>query len=585
MSRQSTQPVQTAATQPAAAADGGVARSTHLDGSLDRAHRLAVGQRHAGVSSEHLLFALTEDPEALVVLGASTVNVDRLRADIGTHLGQLLGDAPAGKPILPNADLVKVLKLAAMAAQQSARKQIDGAIVLAAMIGDASTPSAGLLRAHGLTFNEVIRVLQKAAPQAATAPPTPVASAASSPQPEASSAPKTDRIVAATTAADAVARGLAVASNLPPPQGGSTDDLLASVRARLQQSAPAKAMSADAAPPPQAAARPVPPAAPPESSPPRPLQDASAIIDPPTMALNTAKAAPPLQMPPVSAAPPAPEPPRAVPRPAAEVPRAAPPLMADTRMDPRTAPPTRPVAGTAVQPPLPLVPASGTRNGPPPLPTLSSQPSMPQPQPASQPPMPPPMAPHGPGVQRAPPIPPPSLDLRHLMAAVTKDMRQGETTLVEITVPRRTLEIPMVAGHRFPPLRVATMRLRAAQDAAHVELASPETLWISPPRVHQGAADDATWRWRVTPRVEGPFKLTLSGATRIVGGEGISGEVPLGEEAVEIDVMRRGSRRGFVGLLLFGNLIAIGFLAMILSGRVGEMLGAAWGAIRGMFGG
>ena len=129
------------------------------------------------------------------------------------------------------------------------------------------------------------------------------------------------------------------------------------------------------------------------------------------------------------------------------------------------------------------------------------------------------------------------------------------------------------------------MRLRAAQDAAHVELASPETLWISPPRVHQGAADDATWRWRVTPRVEGPFKLTLSGATRIVGGEGISGEVPLGEEAIEIDVMRRGSRRGFVGLLLFGNLIAIGFLAMILSGRAGEMLGAAWGAIRGLFGG
>ena len=181
-------------------------------------------------------------------------------------------------------------------------------------------------------------------------------------------------------------------------------------------------------------------------------------------------------------------------------------------------------------------------------------------------------------------VPPPIVDVRALAAAVPRRMRQGQTSIVEITVPRRALEIPMAPGHRWPPLRVATMRLRAPVDAAHVELASPETLWISPPRVHQGAGDDAIWRWRVTPRTEGQIKLQLAGATRIVGGEGISAEVPLGEETVEIDVMRRGSRRGLVGLLVFGNLLALGFLAMVMSGRAGEMLGAAWVWARGLIG-
>lgn len=127
------------------------------------------------------------------------------------------------------------------------------------------------------------------------------------------------------------------------------------------------------------------------------------------------------------------------------------------------------------------------------------------------------------------------------------------------------------------------MRLKAGADDAHVELASPETLWISPPRVHQGA-DDATWRWRITPRNKGRIRLSLAGATRIVGSEGISGEVPLGEESIEIDVARRGSRRGLVGLLLFGNLTAIGFLAMLMSGRAAEIILGALSALRRLAG-
>lgn len=102
--------------------------------------------------------------------------------------------------------------------------------------------------------------------------------------------------------------------------------------------------------------------------------------------------------------------------------------------------------------------------------------------------------------------------------------------------------------------------------------------------MHQGA-DDAIWRWRVTPRSKGRIRLSLAAATRIVGSEGISAEVPLGEEFIDIDVARRGSRRGLVGLLLFGNLLAIGFLAMVLSGRAAETVKTIVNAVRGLIGG
>ncbi len=625
MSRQATQ------TQPnSAKKDVAIARSAFLDESLQKANQLALSQHHAGVSSEHLLFALSEDPEALVVLGASTVDIDRLRGDITTHLGQLPRDTAAGKAALPTADLLKVLKLAAMAAQQSARRQIDGAIVLAAIIGDASTPSAGLLRAHGLTFNEVIRVLQKSSAPAAPVP-SPLAANGATAQPPAAptiAAPVTAPTAPiAPTAPNAHVAARAAASARP-----STDELLASVRARLQESAP---------PPPRRIDKPTERivattdesdrSALAQSRPDAARSDAARVgseLDQerrdavvPSIASKSsdhssddtddtddrgiAATSPRAQ----AAAPPADKSPHsemtAVSHAATQVrrdgdatldrqQRATPaddgPHTPDDLLRPKQPWPTlQPIGSSApvkaastvptddaaatLQPPLPLVPTTAPRGVPPPLPLPSvsaSLPSQPRATMASMQP--------AAGVVRLPPVPPPSVDMRSLVAAFPRRLRQGQTDVVEIVVPRRALEIPHDPGHRWPPLRVATMRLRAASDDAHVQLASPETLWISPPRVHQGA-DDATWRWRVTPRNKGRIKLSLSGATRIVGSEGITAEIPLGEESIEIDVARRGSRRGLVGLLVFGNLIALGVLAMIMSGRATELVLWGWAAL------
>jgi len=138
--------------------------SSNLGESLERAHRFAREQTHRTVALEHLLLALTEDAEAALILQSANVDLARLGTDVSGYLGRLLEDmrAEPGAEPRPDAELLRVLQAAASAAQQSRRKQIDGAIVLAAIVGDGKSPAAGLLKALGMTFEEAIRALQRA---------------------------------------------------------------------------------------------------------------------------------------------------------------------------------------------------------------------------------------------------------------------------------------------------------------------------------------------------------------------------------------------------------------------------------------
>ena len=164
--------------------------SPNLGQSLERAHRSARDQSHRLVTLEHLLLALTEDTEAALILQSANVDLARLSTDVSAYLGGLLEDmrAEPGTEPRPDPELLRVLQAAASAAQQSRRKQIDGAIVLAAVVGDGKSPAAGLLKALGMTFEEAIRALQRANTKARlkpiAKPPAPAATA-----PEAPTAP------------------------------------------------------------------------------------------------------------------------------------------------------------------------------------------------------------------------------------------------------------------------------------------------------------------------------------------------------------------------------------------------------------
>jgi hypothetical protein len=237
--------------EPLAATLQKIATSPHLGQSLDRAHRLALDQKQGVVTLEHLLFALTEDADAGAMLATGQVNLDALRGDISGYLGRLPEQAPVGDDgtARPNPDFLRILKAAAAAARQSPRKQIDGAIVLAAIIGDANTPAAGLLKSHGLTFEVAIKALQRANVEAkakATVPP---------PAPERPETSPPETAAADPSASAARAPKPAKAASSTP----STEELLASVRARIEESKPTRPAAKIAMVKRAAAARPAPP--------------------------------------------------------------------------------------------------------------------------------------------------------------------------------------------------------------------------------------------------------------------------------------------------------------------------------------
>lgn len=238
--------------------------SPNLGSSLERAHRFAREQMHRHVMLEHLLLSLTEDPEASLILQSANVDLQRLATDVSAYLGSLLDDmrSDGSAEPRPDGELLRVLQAAASAAQQSKRRQIDGAIVLAAIVGDGKSPAAGMLKTHGMTFEEAIRALQRAntkarlkpiakpdAPASVAAPPAraepqpphqathqaaPARPAAAKPAPE-PQAPHFAADVDAITVAGPHEPEAPAKPAVAPGGVQSADDILAAARARIQR--------------------------------------------------------------------------------------------------------------------------------------------------------------------------------------------------------------------------------------------------------------------------------------------------------------------------------------------------------------
>lgn len=141
-----------------------VPMSPTLGQTLTRAAQYAQEQSHAEVALDHLLLALTEDDDARQVMASSGVDIEALQTDVSQQIGRIDARVDPGNEatVSISEELRRILNAAAVAARAGRRPMIDGAIVLAAIIGDAKTSAAGLLRAHGLTFEVAINVIRQA---------------------------------------------------------------------------------------------------------------------------------------------------------------------------------------------------------------------------------------------------------------------------------------------------------------------------------------------------------------------------------------------------------------------------------------
>jgi hypothetical protein len=551
--------------------------SPSLSQSLGRAQDFAREQSHRALMLEHLLLALTEDPDASGVLRACNVDIDKLGADVSGYLGGLLEDmrAPPGTEPGADAELLRVVEAARQAAQQSRRRAIDGAIVLAAIVGDAKSPAAGLLKAHGMTFEEAIRTLQKASAQARSK------QFAASPRPagERGAAEPAEK-APEQAPGPAPARTSVAAADPPAASGGSVDDILAAARARIQQRNVTTAASNK--PEPKPAAKPEPDE--PETLPLMSLSSFTPPAVPLPPDLPPMLGAPHGQPAPAGPAPGAPASSQGPPRPPSPAQQPAPgpqgpilPLQAlvgtgEAPQRPPQAPaaPSAPPAGPGAPPPQRLMErmqrperpdgahapprrpsaANGALHGQRRLPAEPARPAARPTAPAR-------------GGQRAPAGP--------LIEAIPRRMRVGAATAAQVRIGRDKVDslMQLLAGNRAQvhpesiAARVLSVRLRAPDGGFAIEAATPETQWIGA-GAGQPQDEPVTWHWDITPLRRGRERLQLLVSARTVGRDGTSAETAPPDRTIEVAVgggtVRRVVRWVFV-LALFAAGIGLGRLS------------------------
>src|SRR5438270_703774 len=117
---------------------GAAVLSRNLEKSLHRALAHANERHHEYATLEHLLLALTEDQDAISVLRACSVDLDRLRREVLTYVDNELTNLVAShsEDAKPTASFQRVLQRAAIHVQSSGREEVTGANVLVAMFAE-----------------------------------------------------------------------------------------------------------------------------------------------------------------------------------------------------------------------------------------------------------------------------------------------------------------------------------------------------------------------------------------------------------------------------------------------------------------
>ena len=128
--------------------------SKTLEESLHRALAHANARRHEFATLEHLLLSLTEDRDAVAVLRACSVDIDKLRGALESFLdGETAGLAADGDgtDATPTASFQRVIQRAVHHVQMSGREEVTGANVLVAVFSERESHAVYFMHQQDMT--------------------------------------------------------------------------------------------------------------------------------------------------------------------------------------------------------------------------------------------------------------------------------------------------------------------------------------------------------------------------------------------------------------------------------------------------
>src|SRR5664279_2829336 len=135
--------------------------SQELEVSLHMAFVEARQKRHEFITVEHLLLALLDNPTALEVLRACSVNVDELRKSLTGFVTEHTPTVAGTEEIdtQPTLGFQRVIQRAILHVQSSGKKEVTGANVLVAIFGEKDSHAVYYLQKQGITRLDVVNFI------------------------------------------------------------------------------------------------------------------------------------------------------------------------------------------------------------------------------------------------------------------------------------------------------------------------------------------------------------------------------------------------------------------------------------------
>jgi ATP-dependent Clp protease ATP-binding subunit ClpA len=129
--------------------------------TIQRAFRLASDRRHDIVSLEHLLLAITEEPQARRILATCGANLDVLRRELDEVLAKAFTPVPAPSSVEPEPTLGfdRVIQMAVMHAAGSSASHVDTGSLLVFILQENESHAAYFLRHQGVERLTLLRVI------------------------------------------------------------------------------------------------------------------------------------------------------------------------------------------------------------------------------------------------------------------------------------------------------------------------------------------------------------------------------------------------------------------------------------------
>ncbi|MEM7173451.1 MAG: ATP-dependent Clp protease ATP-binding subunit ClpA [Pseudomonadota bacterium] len=135
--------------------------SSNLEQTLHRALAGANERRHEYATLEHLLLALIEDSDAVAVLRACGVDLQRLKEDVQDFIDNELSGliTPHSGDAKPTASFTRVLQRAAIHVQSSGREEVTGANVLVAMFSERENHAVYFLQEQEMSRLDAVNYI------------------------------------------------------------------------------------------------------------------------------------------------------------------------------------------------------------------------------------------------------------------------------------------------------------------------------------------------------------------------------------------------------------------------------------------